>query len=230
MRRRFLVFFILVNLGAINARAENIRFTVLGLYGLSNMTFESTSTNDFQQQDGFNSYTGSQTKQHGSFSFGALFEFPLQQLWSLETGVVYLERGYRKEIKFFDETTSYIDYKWKNIFIPLVGRFRPTKMFTGFIGGYYNVGVGKVSQKMKGQPEQTDTFKNNGLKTADYGLTYGAGLNLKINNKTDMLIELRFNEGLTNSSELETVDQFTGNRTETKAKMTDVWLVLGFLI
>lgn len=220
MRIRLLMFLISFFSSSLTL-AEKPRFSLIGIYNLSNVSFET--------EDTASRYNNVDTKQHNGLSLGALFEFPLQGHWGYETGVVYLERGYKTEETDWNGDKTEGSLHWKSIYVPFVGRFRPSKTFTGFLGGYYSHGFGKVTSLSKAagesETESEISFSEARLRVADYGITYGAGANFNVNNKTDVLLEIRFNEGLAN-----VVDTSKSDAARTKGKVTDLWFVLGFNI
>ncbi len=217
--------------------ARELQFSVIGLYNQSRIEFESVSQNS---QNSNTQYFSGDTTSYGSYSLGVLIERPLKNLWSLELGLIYLNRGYVSKTTFqsYSGTTETKNtFYWKNIHMPFVGRFRPTKVFTGIIGCFVNFGVDKITSESEtqGRPtvKATQSFADAGFNTLDYGITYGAGLNIEVSPALDLLIELRFNEGIANILANPTTVTTSGYSTETtqnKATSRDIMLLLGFTI
>jgi hypothetical protein len=210
---------------AVRSRADDkLRFSIVGAYSQSRVVIEGAQASS--------QFAAGDTQSYASYNVGVLFEKPLKNLWSLEVGAFYLTRGYAYESEIFDgrgTTVSKSKISWKNIYIPFVGRFRPTKIFTGLIGLFASQGFGKVTSEFEfaGTSNKDEaTFSDAGLTTLDYGITYGAGLNFQVSPSTELLIELRFDEGLKNIADAPPSSSGgTG-----KATTRDIMLLLGFII
>ncbi len=200
------------------AFAEKSIISVIATYNTSSLQVEDTGAT--------NTFYGIETKTYGNFGYGVLVEYPLSSKWGFESGIIYQPRGYKYETTFPNAGSDTIN--WMNLYIPFVGRFHPTKNFTGFIGGYTAQGFGKVTHKTTSEfgSNSTSTFKESGLKTADVGITYGAGLNFDLNSSSEMIIEIRWTEGLTNVIDT-TISTGTDN---TKGTIHEYSFVVGFRI
>lgn len=224
------IFFLSIFLGNL-AQASNEDISLILFYNQSRINTDMTSTSDY----GSSAY-GGETGNFTGTGYGLLYEKPLKNQWSLETGLAYFSRGYSNKDPYSEDQST---YQWHSIYLPLVGRFRPTKIFTGFIGGYasYAVGPVTITSKYSYMPTEikaTEEFKSIGYTPFESGLTYGAGLNLNLSNSTTMILEVRINEGLSNVIDPKINDQLNNNNssvnTEVKAYMRETWIVLGFLI
>lgn len=197
--------------------AEKNNLTILGTYNTAKLQIEFTGT--------ANSFYGTETQTSSELGYGVLFEIPLGNKWSFESGAIYLPRGFK--FPSSDFLSEGIDtYKWMNLFIPIEGRFNPTRLFTGFIGMYGSMAAGKINYTSYLNPgiQTSKTFQESGLKSFDYGLTYGAGLNVELNSNTEMLIEIRLNEGLANLADNTSLNIGTN----TKVTMHEYSINLGF--
>jgi hypothetical protein len=209
--------------------------SVILFYNQSRINTDTTSTYTYNSSSSSSAY-GGETGNFSGSGYGLLYEKPLKNQWSLETGLAYFSRGYsNKDPYSLDQST----YQWHSIYLPLVGRFRPTKIFTGFIGGYASYAVGSLTVNSKysitsSEQKYTQDFKSIGFTPFEAGLTYGAGINLNLNASTTMIIEIRLNEGMTNIIDPKFNQQnsggYTNIDTEVKAYMRETWIVAGFLI
>lgn len=178
---------------------------------------------------------GGETGNYAGTGYGLLYEKPLKNQWSLETGLAYFSRGYSNTVQYTNDQST---YNWSSIYLPIVGRFRPTKVFTGFIGAYGSYAVGSVTVTSQytnstNTIKATQDFKSIGFTPFEGGLTYGAGINLHLNSSTTMILEVRINEGLTNIIDTSNASQTNNNsniNTSVKAYMRETWVVAGFLI
>jgi hypothetical protein len=178
--------------------------------------------------EGFSQYFTTNNSPHTSMNYGVLLEKELQSFWSVESGLIYLTRGFQSPVTPSSFTKrDYNEYSWSGLYLPIEGRFRPTKVFTGFIGGYYFQGVGQITfLSSTSQTSSKVKFEDQGFQTKDWGLTYGAGINFQTNSQTEILIEIRFNEGLANV--VDTSNQNVG--TGTKATNKDTMISIGIVI
>lgn len=224
-----ILFFSLLLPNPLWASEENL--SVILFYNQSRFNTTSTSKSTYGS-----SAFGGESENFSGTGYGILYEKPLKNQWALETGFAYFSRGsISNGYTSLDRSTT----KWNSLYIPIVGRFRPNKTFTGFIGGYGSYAIGKVTTTSQSSYSTTPTttlsdFKNLGLKPFEGGLTYGAGINWQINSATTMILEIRLNEGLSNINDPDANTQNNNNNSsvniENKAYMRETWFVLGFLI
>jgi hypothetical protein len=213
----------------LSAEEENI--SVILFYNQSRFNITSTNKSTY----GTSAFGGESDNYVGN-GYGLLYEKPLKNQWSFETGFAYFSRGsISKGNTSLDRSTT----KWNSLYIPLVGRFRPNKTFTGVIGVYGSYAIGKITTTSQTSYSTSPTttvseFRDLGLKPFEGGLTYGAGVNWHINNSTTMILEVRLNEGLSNIMDPTINTQNNNNSssstTENKAYMRETWLIVGFLI
>jgi hypothetical protein len=229
------ILFSLLFFNSYTLQASEEDISVILFYNQSRINTSTTSTYTYNSGSSSSAF-GGETGNYAGSGYGLLYEKPLKNQWNLETGLAYFSRGYSiKDSYSTDQTT----FQWHSIYLPLVGRFRPTKIFTGFIGGYASYAVGAVTVSSKysyisSEQKSTSDFKTLGFKPFEGGLTYGAGVNLHLSGSTTMIIEVRLNEGMTNIIDPKVNEQMNnGNSnvsTEAKAYMRETWLVVGFLI
>ncbi len=213
----FTIFLQLLLMKPLISLAAERNLSIVGLYSQSKINYELDTNSPF--------YTGKDTQADASFSYGALLETPLQGQWSFETGLIFLQRGFQTK-NSFDSSTNV--YRWKSLYVPLTGRFHPTKRFMGSIGLYLDYGVSKVStyNTSNSNAIQYQPMKNLGLRELEYGMTYSAGMQFAMNASTSFLIEVRFNESWSN---LMDTNLPTVNKNE-KATLSEAQLYLGFTI
>lgn len=200
------------------AQAGDRTLTLVGIYSQSNVIFELDAASPY--------YIGANTKANSSINFGALLELPMQGKWGIESGLLFLQRGYEYPNTFNNSITDI--YKWKSVYIPFAGRFHPTPLFTGSIGLYLDKALGEISNFSNKTPESIHyrTMKESGYKTLDYGMTYSAGLNIDLNSSTLMLLEIRFNDSWSNlmDTSLPNIDK------REKATIHETQLFVGLII
>jgi len=186
------LFIILISLLCFQSYAQT--FGIKGGLNLSNMLIES----DGETED---------LKMNPGFHIGGIIDFQFTDLLSLETGIILDTKGF----KFEDEGSGY-SYKEKlNLFyldIPVVLKVSidvgsSVKIF-GVAGPYIGVGLTgkwKSVEEYQGD-EDTDEEKvdwgntdDDHLKRFDYGLEFGAGVEIKA-----FLIGVSYDLGLANIS------------------------------
>jgi hypothetical protein len=223
-----IIFIILLITNLLHASEEDI--SVILFYNQSRINTDVSQTYSYSS-----SAYGGETGNYAGTGYGLLYEKPLKNQWSLETGLAYFSRGYTNKVQYTNDQST---YNWSSIYLPIVGRFRPNKVFTGFIGAYGSYAVGSVSVTSQytnstNTIKATQDFKNIGFTPFEGGLTYGAGINLHLSNSTTMILEVRINEGLTNIIDTNNTNQTNYNpnvSTSVKAYMRETWIVAGFLI
>lgn len=200
------------------AYASERRVTLVGVYSQSNVILEQDTNSPY--------YVGNNSNIDSSYNLGVLIESPLTQRWGLETGIIFLQRGY--QIPASSTSNNNDIYRWKNFFIPIVGRFHPTNTLTGSIGLYVAQGSGDIShQQTNSQSAATyKSFRSSGYHSFDWGMSYSAGLTVDINNNSSLLVEVRFNESLTNFVDTKLPNVGAGE----KATIHETQLVIGFAI
>lgn len=182
----------LINSVSLTTFAEKNNVNILAVYNTSKLQIEYTGYS--------NSFLGTETKNYSDMGYGVLFEMPVGPKWNMESGIIYLPRGFVSQVQNFMSQPESLTYKWMSFYIPIEGRFHPTKLFTGFIGAYAALGTGNINISSDINPlsNTSKTYQSAGLKQNDLGMTYGAGLNIDLASNTELLIEIRWNEGLTN--------------------------------
>jgi Outer membrane protein beta-barrel domain len=143
-------------------------------------------------------------KMKPGFHLGATAEFPINDIFAFETGLLLSNKG----IKESDSESGYNYTNVTNLYyfdVPLTGKAYYTvggvKIY-GLFGPYLAVGLsGKSKTQVTGIPDDTYTIKwgtdseNDDLKRLDMGLAFGAGVELNA-----FEIGLSYNLGLKNIS------------------------------
>jgi hypothetical protein len=205
-------------LGSQTTFAGDRTLTLVGVYNRSSVAFELDTNSPY--------FFGDNTLVDATVNYGVLLETPMQGKWGFETGLIFLQRGFQvpTNVGSSDEDV----YRWKSFYVPMVGRFHPTSIFTGSIGLYLDQAVGDVAHFKNSDPEEVSyrTMKESGYRSLDWGMTYSAGLTLDLNSATRLLLELRFNESWTNlmDTSLPNVDK------REKGKIQETQFYLGLII
>ena len=165
----FLIFF------CVPGFAAERTLSIVGVYSQSKVNFELETNSPF--------YTGGESQADSSINFGVLLETELKGRWGFETGLIFLQRGYQL-VDQMDSSKQ--TYRWKSLYVPIVGRFHPTPFFTGSIGMYLNQSIGDVASFNSKTPKNISyqTMKEHGYRKLDYGITYSAGVNWKVSAST----------------------------------------------
>ncbi len=145
-------------------------------------------------------------KMNPGFHIGPTAEFPINDIFSFETGLIASTKGFK-----IDESESGFDYKLKaNLIyldIPLTAKASYDVNFGkiyGAVGPYLGMGlIGKYKSEMSfGGETETDTEdvewgsgEDADLKRLDYGLTVGAGVEIN-----GIQVGLSYGLGLANTS------------------------------
>jgi len=173
--------------------------TVKGGLNLSNMT---AKDNDDTYNDDF--------KMKPGFHIGATAEFPVSETAAFETGLLLSTKGYKEKYK---ETYGGETYESKSsvnllyLDIPILAKayfnIADAKIF-GALGPYIGYGLsGKSKYEYSGMGEtgseeediKWGSGQNDHLKRLDFGLSAGAGIEMK-----SIVIGLSYNLGLANIS------------------------------
>lgn len=119
------------------------------------------------------------------FHIGATAEFPIQDMYSFETGLLLTSKGTKV-------SSTYSGVKYETTFKPIYlevpltakGNFEVSgKKVYGIFGPYLGVGIGgKI--KTEGSSSNSESIKwgsgsSNTLKRLDYGLTIGGGIDIE---------------------------------------------------
>jgi hypothetical protein len=139
------------------------------------------------------------------FLIGASFEYYLNESLSLKTNLNYERTLLFNDISLTDkfgiiigqvELTSNFDY----LNIPIMAKYEFGNSKKFFVNGGPFLGF-LLSTKTKGKSKVSDfntSYNNEGLKKINVGLSFGIGMKVYSNDKSDLNIELRENLGLLN--------------------------------
>jgi len=168
-------------------------FGVKAGLNLSNMIVKDnteTYSGDFKMKPGFN--------------LGGTVEFPINEIFSFETGLILSTKGYKATYEDFGGETKET-YNLYYFDIPLTGKATydvgSFKIF-GVFGPYIGIGLsGKGKSETDGVSDPTHVVKwgtdsdNDELKRLDMGLTFGAGVEI-----SSVQIRLNYDLGIKNIS------------------------------
>ncbi len=171
----------------INSSAQT--FGIKGGLNLSNQLFKTNG-----EKDDLN------TKMNPRFHLGVTLEYPMNNLFSLESGILLSTKGSKINSTFSDEMGVEESYKVKfNLYyIDIPFNAKATIELNGFdvygtVGPYLGIGI-----RGKGKSELTSTIKfgkDENLKRLEFGLAFGGGMEIN-----RFLFGLGYNLGLTNIS------------------------------
>jgi hypothetical protein len=152
----------------------------LNLVGVGDLTKASNSYNN----DSYGSKVG--------FGGGAILDFHLMERTSFEVGGLYINRK-------VDDTTVGTITSSHAIQVPVLLRFYLHPMFSIGIGGYWAHGVGNINNEdSNGNITSTVSYAANDTKTDDEGLVGSVAVRFPLTQTMRLLIDARYNYGLTN--------------------------------
>jgi hypothetical protein len=172
-------------------------FAVKGGLNLSSMVFKD---NDGAYYD--------TKKLNPGFHVGLTVEVPIAEMFSFETGALISNKGAKYVDKYTYSGSTYYDYYTTSLIyfeVPLTAKVSysigSAKIY-GVFGPYIGLGLsGKDKYESKGEPTETVNIKwgsnseTDNLKRLDYGLSIGAGVEIK-----SVLLGLSYGYGLANIS------------------------------
>ena len=146
----------------------------------------------------------SNCKMNLGFNAGVTAEFPINEIFSIETGLFLSERGYKTVIKENDYRNT-LKFTLFYLDIPLtVKRYLDMsgRKLYGLLGPYFGTGIYALAKdilRSEGNYEK-DTQKikwgsDGDIKRYDFGLSFGAGVEIEV-----FHFELMYNLGLVNIS------------------------------
>jgi hypothetical protein len=156
------------------------------------------------------------------FGGGALLDFHLYPMASLEIGALYITR--KTEINPVTITGSAVTdivQKTNALQVPVVFRFWLHPMFSIGVGGYLAHGLSNVHVQDTNGNDISSTSYSGVLKQNDYGLVGVVGLRLPLGSMTRFMVDARYNYGLTNIND----GLFTSGITE---NYRDLQILAGF--
>lgn len=156
------------------------------------------------------------------FSLGFSFEIEIKNRFSIKTGFNLGKKGmeetYNEIDTFgFDYGEISVSHIYNYLTIPFLGKYYLDKKSEYFVtAGIYTGFLLKRSEFIRGtgsNPETPDLTEHS--KQADFGLSFGGGYTKKMSDQISMMIELRNDFGLSNTSKLSLPED-----TETKNNST----------
>jgi len=207
MKKLFLVLLVLLFANSIKSQAVSIGIksgaNISSFHGKYYFCSPVNKNDMYGYSDGWDIVLGK--------NFGILFDFGLTKKLSLQTEVLYEDKGF----KYFDNSNMYDDeghsgtIKYKYITMPLILKYKlgKKKRFNINTGIY----LGKLLYaREKGRQEIIPYFSEEwdiDIKSQthdfDFGLSLGLGYETPVYKKIDFLIEPRVNYGLTENSKTE---------------------------
>lgn len=144
------------------------------------------------------------------FSVGARYQYPLTEILSIRTGIIYERKGSKSDITAVDEEGKPVnsvsfDNKFHYMIVPLdvKAKFSSTSnlyatagIFTGYL---YKAEMVPESDKFKKKSLTGDSER------LDYGASVGLGIERSINDNLKLSLEAKYNLGLADISKISTV-------------------------
>jgi len=155
-----------------------------------------------------------------TFHLGLMADFPLGNVLSFQTGLIYQNRGYKSEFSrtVFGETISTegsVKFSYLDIPLTIKANFELGGV-TAYVygGGYLGVGITGESESKttiggitETETEDIDFGSDDGPKRLDYGALVGAGVELN-----SVFVELSYGLGLSNLIDEDSDDFSMNNR------------------
>jgi hypothetical protein len=152
----------------------------LSVVGVGDLSKASNSDNN----DSYGSKVG--------FGGGAVLDFHLMERTSFEVGGLYINRK-------LDDTTAGTITSSHAIQVPVLLRFYLHPMISIGVGGYWAHGVGNINNEdSNGNILSTGSYADNNTKVNDEGLVGSVAVRFPITQTMRLLIDARYNYGLTN--------------------------------
>lgn len=198
MKKLISLFFLILLLFVTTQSFAQIKFGAKAGLNLSNMLSKDNTTTyskDYKMKSGFH--------------IGAIAEYPLSEIFSVESGLFLSSKGFKAQI-MIDSFGFPIDIKAEATLyyldIPITAKasynIGAAKIY-GFAGGYLGIGLsGKIKTEMSAfvfaQSDNQDVSwgsdeNNDDFKRLDYGLSVGAGAEIQ-----SFLLEVTYGLGLAN--------------------------------
>lgn len=127
-----------------------------------------------------------------AMSYGVLISQSMPALVSFEVGALYVTRKFGVDVG----GTS-VSMTMKGVQIPVMARFKVLPMVTLGAGGFYNLGLGKVTEE-SGSTSQDRDYSDEKIKKSDYGLVGGIQLKVPVLPSLDVVGDARYLLGLAN--------------------------------
>ena len=153
-----------------------------------------------------------------SFSSGLSFEYFINSMISIKSGLGYERKGTQSKNAFTDEFGNIIGdaggkTNYNYLILPIMGSFS-TKGRTKFylnLGQYFGflINAKTIVKSASLQPNSIDVDETDSSKRLDLGLTFGLGFNIPLGNKLLLDFGLRENYGLFNISKVNVIDNGT---------------------
>ena len=144
------------------------------------------------------------------FSVGARYQYPLTEILSIRTGIIYERKGSKTDYTKLDELnkpvkTIGIDNKFHYIIVPMdvKVKFSSTSNLyatAGLFAGYLL--KAEMVPDTDDLPKKTFTDDSERL---DYGASVGLGIERSINDNLKLSLEAKYNLGLADISKISTV-------------------------
>jgi hypothetical protein len=139
--------------------------------------------------------------------FGVFYEIPLKRNFDLQTALLFSAKGSNYKIDTVEYSLSPI---YIEVPVNVVYSFGSDVLkISLYAGPYFGVGMGgyKIISGGELKTLKYGSGKNKDLKNFDFGLNFGAGINIK-----GLLITAQYGIGMTNISPPKTVDMEMKNR------------------
>ncbi|MBY0472467.1 PorT family protein [bacterium] len=177
---------------------SQIRKSLLGTFAVLPLLFSTPASAEWGAYLGFNLANmdivpSTRSENKTSLILGAHYGFEFGEVWTLEPGLQYAQRGFTYYLG-----TSAIDFSVAYIEVPVVmkARFTTKKDITWVLLGGFDVGVatGNASCAIT-----SDDFciAGRNLNTFHFGLQAGGGLEIRVNSTERLTVTLKYLYGLT---------------------------------
>ncbi|MBC7691413.1 MAG: outer membrane beta-barrel protein [Methylotenera sp.] len=135
--------------------------------------------------------------------FGVLVNIPLTVI-SLQTGLLYVTKSFG-----IDDQSGFKDFylKFKSLQVPVLARISPFPMLTVGLGGYYALGVGKITAGAafndpqlppNSRFDESGSYADTQFKRSDFGLEAAVGLKVPVDLGISIVGDARYLFGLLN--------------------------------
>jgi len=145
---------------------------------------------------------GSEAKKMAGFSGGLVFALPLNELFSFRGELIYSQKGQKYDIVSTED--AYVKTRLGYLELPLLLQINvpaSSSVKPLFLAGGY--GAYLLSAKMSGLYNEESNDVKDSFKKLDFGLIIGAGLQLDVGESGSILIDVRYNLGLSNINDIQ---------------------------
>lgn len=153
------------------------------------------------------------------FQLGGFISFKLNDYLELHPEIAFVKKG-GKEISPYGSTIYNYIYRINYIELPILAKlsFPLNKTFSPFIAmgpfGAIRIGDKLIVERIPASGTPSETEYEADFKLFDFGLAMGGGINLKLGEKANIHLEIRYSFGLFNSNYVFDYYTVTGTKTQ----------------